>query len=138
MKQAREMAGLIAVMGGFAIAVPGVGAQSQFPIERADCVQLAKAKRALEAAGIEDFLGRDPAEVARVQGERGVKAMRDYIEIREKVLFRCPPNVLNATAAPLEERMLTKPPLPGKGPVQSRPAVDRRSSPVPLPTPRPI
>ena len=70
-----------------------------------------------------------------MQGERGVKAMRDYIEIREKVLFRCPPNVLNATAAPLEERMLTKPPLPGKGPVQSRPAVDRRSSPVPLPTP---
>jgi hypothetical protein len=138
MNQARGIAGLLAAAVGLGIAVTGVEAQSVFPIGRSDCVQLAKAKRALESAGIEEFLKRDPAEVARVQGERGVKAMGDYIEIREKVLFRCPPNVLNATAAPLEERLLAKPPLPGKGPAPSRPAVDRRSSPLPLPTPRPI
>lgn len=138
MRQTRGMAAVLAVMGGLAVAATGVEAQSEFPIGYGECVQLAKAKRALEAAGIEEFLERDPAEVARAQGTRGVKAIQDYIDLREKVLFRCPSNVLNATAAPLEERLRAKPPLPGKGPAPSRPAADRRTSPIPLPTPRPI
>ena len=107
-------------------------------LQRSDCVQLVRRKRDQEAAGMRDVIGQPPAAVARDQGPAFLQKVRDYIRLREMVLFRCPPNVLNATAAPLEERMKAAPPLPGRGPKLERRAVQRPVGPVPLPVPRPI
>ena len=103
---------------------------------RVECVRLVRLKRAQEAGGMRDMLAREPDQLAQERGPAFLQKVREYIGLREAVLFRCPPNVLNATAAPLDERLKAEPPLPGKGPKLTRPAVQRRT--VPLPVPRPI
>jgi hypothetical protein len=140
MKEQRGFILALAVTGLVAAGLEPARAQAAGvgEIERDECARLARQKRAVEAGGMRDLLARSPGEVAREGGPATLQKMRDYIELREAVLFRCPPNVLNATAAPLDERLKAAPVLPGKGPRRARPAVERRSQPVPLPTQRPI
>lgn len=114
-----------------AVLVGGGGAVAQEPGREA-CAELARSLKDLEAQGLRDYLGRDPASLDGGVHER----MRAYIALREMVLFRCPPNVLNATAAPLSERLAQVPPLPGKGPKLIVRQAPKRL--VPLPVRRPI
>lgn len=102
---------------------------------RPECVQLAQRKKSLEAAGIRDTLAQRPAEVVAQHGRAAVERVQQYIALSEKVLFRCPLHVLNATAAPLEERMQYLPPLPGKGPRRAR-VIAPRGTIIPLPVQR--
>jgi hypothetical protein len=107
-------------------------------LARRDCVGLVRRVRAEEADGMREIMAQEPAQVAHERGPAFLQRVQDYIALREAVLFRCPPNVLNATAAPLEERLQAEPPLPGKGPKRARPTMQRRPGAVPLPMPRPI
>jgi hypothetical protein len=103
---------------------------------REACAGLARSLKDMEVGGMRDYLARDPATV-----EAGARArVRDYIALRETVLFRCPPYVLNATAAPLAERLAKVPPPPGKGPklVVRRAPVLAPGGGIPLPVRRPI
>lgn len=129
--------GLCLALWGTAV---GAGAQAAGGATpgRDQCADLARSLKALEAEGMRAVLARDPAEVEKTLGAGAVRQVRDYIALREKVLFSCPPFVLNATAAPLAERLAKAPPLPGKGPkLNRRPAAPARVL-VPLPVRRPI
>ena len=101
---------LVFLLGG------AVTARSQTLLDRDTCVKFAMQKKTLEDAGVRDLLQQAPADVAARQGPQVVESVKRYIALSEKVLFQCPVHVLNATAAPLEERERYLPPLPRKGP----------------------
>ncbi len=102
---------------------------------RTECIALAKQKQRLEGSGVKDLLQRDPSDVVARRGRSGVDGVRQYIWLNEQLLFQCPIHILNATAAPLEERRRLRPPLPAKGPMRRVNAVPRRAI-VPLPVKR--
>lgn len=103
---------------------------------RAVCVKLALEKKGLEDTGIDAYLKQAPTAVLASQGQATVEKVRQYIGLREKVLFRCPRNVLNAAAAPIEQRAKMKPPLPAKGPKRAVRLRQPKRLVVPLPVQR--
>lgn len=103
---------------------------------RAACVKLAREKKSLENGGVSAYLQMAPESVLSAHGRSAVEQVRQYIGLREKVLFRCPRNVLNATAAPFERRAKLQPPLPVKGPKRAVRLRKRDRSLVPLPVQR--
>ena len=104
--------------------------------DRATCTKLALEKNKLEKRGVGAFLAMKPQKVLSSHGRSVVDQVRHYITLREAVLFRCPRNVLNATAAPVDQRRLAKPPLPVKGPKRAVRIRPRRPLLVPLPVQR--
>lgn len=110
-------------------------AHSDALLERTVCVKLALEQKAMEADGIQALLALPPADIVAQRGRSIAQKVRGYIDLREKVLFQCPLHVLNATAAPLEEREKYMPPLPLKGPRRARVELPRMPL-VPLPVPR--
>jgi hypothetical protein len=111
-------------------------ARAEPRLERAACVKLALEKKKLEKGGVEAYLAMKPQKVLSSRGRPVVAQVRHYITIREKVLFRCPRNVLNATAAPIKRRHQVKPPLPIKGPKRAVRHRPRQRLLVPLPVKR--
>ena len=132
------------ILGGFLAVLTSSGldhsasARAEPRLERATCAKLALEKKKLEKGGVESYLAMKPQKVLSSRGRPVVDQVRHYISLREKVLFRCPRNVLNATAAPIGQRQQVKPPLPVKGPkraVRLRPRPRQRLL-VPLPVKR--
>lgn len=91
-------------------------ARTSNTLGRATCTKLALETKALERGGVEKFLKMKPQNVVADHGRPVVERVRHYISLKEQVLFRCPLNVLNATAAPIADRAGIAPPLPVKGP----------------------
>jgi hypothetical protein len=113
-------------------ASPALGEVS-LPIET--CMKLAEQKDAMDNSDIRQFLAMNPATVRAQHGQLVVERVRNYISLSEKVLFQCPPNVLNRTALSLEGDADEVPPLPAKGPKRARIELPRGTL-VPLPTKR--
>ena len=91
-------------------------ARGETPLGRDACTKLALERKSLEKGGIRKYLAMQPQNVVSTYGLAVVERVRHYISLSEKVLFQCPLNVLNATAAPLASRSGMVPPLPVKGP----------------------
>lgn len=105
--------------------------------DRQTCARLARTKKAMEKRGVRELLEQPPGVVLSQRGPDGQRRVYEYIKLRETVLFRCPPFVLNANLDPIETRDGAKPPLPIKGP--KRTAAQRRIKPiVPLPVRAPL
>ncbi len=114
----------------------GASARADTPPDRATCIKLALEKDKLEKGGVDTYLAMKPQKVLSSHGRTVVDQVRHYITLRETVLFRCPRNVLNATAAPIDERRLIKPPLPVQGPKRAVRVRPRQRLLVPLPVQR--
>lgn len=124
-----------AVLTSFGLDRPA-SARAEPRLDRAICTKLTLEKKKLEKAGIEAYLAMKPQKVLSARGRPVVDQVRHYISLREKVLFRCPLNVLNATAAPIGQRQRVKPPLPVKGPKRAVRLRPRQRLLVPLPVKR--
>jgi hypothetical protein len=83
---------------------------------RAQCVKMALKKANLEKSGIRKIMAMQPSDVRSKFGDPGIERVRGYIALREKVLFNCPADVLNMTAAALRRDKKLIPPLPQKRP----------------------
>lgn len=104
--------------------------------DHAACRQLALERNRLENEGVKQHLALKPSDVLARFGRSGVTRVETYIKLSEQVLFKCPPNILNATAAPIEHREQFLPPTPMKGPKRVRRPV--RAPIVPLPVKAPF
>lgn len=110
-------------------------ARAEAELARPACVKLALRKKRLDNSRLRRFLAMSPEKVRSEHGRPVMERVRNYIALSEKVLFKCPPFVLNATMAPLRWRMSRPPPLPTRGPKQTR-SVRPRGGLVPLPVKR--
>jgi hypothetical protein len=115
------------------IGVPMARGEVSLPIDI--CVKLAEQKEALDKGDIHQLLAMKPELVLVQHGKLVVEKVRTYIALSEKVLFQCPPNVLNGTARSLASDDDELPPLPGKGPRRAKVELPRGTL-VPLPTKR--
>ncbi|MGI9477683.1 MAG: hypothetical protein ACR2PI_13355 [Hyphomicrobiaceae bacterium] len=109
-------------------------ARSEEKPGRAECRKLALEKRALDKAGMANYLAKSPESVAAQRGRSFVDSVRHYISLSETVLFKCPRYVLNANVGRSKDASAI-PPLPVKGPYKARARKPRRLL-VPLPVKR--
>ena len=116
------------------MSVPVLGKANSAP-DAAACVTMARESRALETKQLLALLARPPEDVLARDGKAAIEQVREYLKLKEMVLFRCPIGVENGALANVRSNEL--PPLPAKGP--PRPKVDppvKQAPVVPLPVKR--
>jgi len=129
-------AGLLCVPAGYA--AQSAETESQAP-DRQQCAAFARERKKLEKSGIRQLVEMAPGDVVSQFGQDGERRVYAYIRLSERVLFQCPPHVLNANVAPIGIHVGAVPPLPRKGP--RRPKTKAKRSQrliVPLPVRAPL
>lgn len=80
-----------AVITAAAIAVlPAAGTAAASPLTVDECVALDTEKKSLEGSGVLDDLAQSPGLAQYTYSSDRLSRLRHYLDVKEKVLFRCP------------------------------------------------